>query len=146
MSVFRTKTTKLNHRGDTIVEVLISIAVASLVLAGAYAISNRNVASTQDTQEHSQALLIAQRQIEGLRALAQDSSWSGLGGNSCVIGATPALAPAGACNLKSDGSTGCSAQPCYRVTITSSSGIYEVKVAWTSVLGGNSQITMVYGI
>ena len=60
-----------SQRGDTIVEVLISVAIASMMLASAYAITSRNMRTTRDTQEHSQALQIAQQQVERLRALSK---------------------------------------------------------------------------
>lgn len=53
-----------DSRGDTIVEVLISIAVASFVVGGAYTVVNRSLKYTQQAQEHSEALLIANTQIE----------------------------------------------------------------------------------
>lgn len=63
---------KLNRsaKGDTIVEVLVAIAVMSTVLAGAYAISNRNSSAIRQAQEHAEALQIAQTQVEQLKVLA----------------------------------------------------------------------------
>lgn len=59
---------RLTQRGDTIVEVLIVIAVMSSVLGGAYAITNRNVNNNQQAQEHSQALKVAESQLEQLKS------------------------------------------------------------------------------
>jgi prepilin-type N-terminal cleavage/methylation domain-containing protein len=58
------KSFKRNQRGDTLVEVLIAITVVSMVLVTAYATTTRNVTTMQDTQEHSEALQLAQTQIE----------------------------------------------------------------------------------
>lgn len=57
-----------NQTGDTIVEVLIVIAIISSVLGGAYAMTNRNVNNNQQAQEHSQALKVAESQLEQLKS------------------------------------------------------------------------------
>src|SRR5689334_21880888 len=50
--------------GDTMIEVLIAIAVVSLVLVGAAATTSRNAASLRDAQEHAEAQAIANSQVE----------------------------------------------------------------------------------
>jgi type II secretory pathway pseudopilin PulG len=55
------------QRGDTIVEVLIAMAVLGLVLASAFAISNRSYATGLNAQERNEALKIAESQVELLR-------------------------------------------------------------------------------
>src|SRR3990167_9602950 len=50
--------------GDTIIEVLLSIAILGLVLAGAYALANRNLSSGVSAGWRDQALTSAQSQIE----------------------------------------------------------------------------------
>jgi Tfp pilus assembly protein FimT len=55
---------RLNSRGDTIAEVLISIAVIGLVLAAAYATANRSSLNELDAQQHEIATTIAQTQLE----------------------------------------------------------------------------------
>lgn len=57
-----------NQRGDTIIEVLIAITVVSAVLGSAYAIVNRTVNNSQQAKEHSQALKVAEEQLERLRS------------------------------------------------------------------------------
>lgn len=57
---------KLSSKGDTIVEVLIAIAVLSSVLGTAYAITNRNISNLRNNQERTEATKIAQGQIEAL--------------------------------------------------------------------------------
>lgn len=58
----------LNNRGDTIVEVLICLAILSLVLSSAYVLTNRNQATNQVAQERSESLKVADTQLELLRA------------------------------------------------------------------------------
>lgn len=59
---------RLTTHGDTIVEVLIAIAVAGAVLGGAYSLINANVKSNQLAQERSTAVKVAESQLELLRA------------------------------------------------------------------------------
>lgn len=54
--------------GDTIVEVLVAIAVISAVLGTAYAITNRSVQTNQSSQERSVALKVAESQFEMLKS------------------------------------------------------------------------------
>lgn len=57
-----------NQRGDTIVEVLIAMAVISSVLAGAFFVTNRSTNNVRDSEEHAQALQLLQGQVEQLRS------------------------------------------------------------------------------
>lgn len=54
------------QRGDTIIEVLISVAIASSVLAITFSTMNRNIRTMRDNQEHTEASKIAQTQAEAL--------------------------------------------------------------------------------
>ncbi len=61
------KRLRRNQRGDTIIEVMIAIAVVSLVLVTAYVATRHSLQTVQDTQEHSEALQLLQSQIEFIR-------------------------------------------------------------------------------
>ncbi len=61
-----------NQSGDTIIEVLIVIAVISLVLAGAYNSSGRSLGATRTSQERSEATQLVEGQLERLRIAAVD--------------------------------------------------------------------------
>ncbi len=56
------------QRGDTIIEVLLSIAILSVILVGAYVSVNTSTLTLRDSQEHAEALTIAQSQVESLIA------------------------------------------------------------------------------
>jgi prepilin-type N-terminal cleavage/methylation domain-containing protein len=74
---------KLMHKrqnGDTIVEVLISVAIITLVLAIAYATMTRNITIMQDNQERSQAAKVTQGQVEALK-----QAWSTDAGRASII-------------------------------------------------------------
>lgn len=54
----------LRQTGDTIIEVLLSIAILGVVMAGAYALANRNLGSGISAGRRDQALASAQIQVE----------------------------------------------------------------------------------
>ena len=60
---------RLNHRGDTLVEVLLATVVISIVLAGAYSLSNRATRINQTAIERSTATNYMREQIELVRGL-----------------------------------------------------------------------------
>lgn len=69
---------KINPRsnaGDTIVEVLIALAIISLVITVSFATSQRALKIGQSAQERTEALKIAESQVETLKAMrAQTTS------------------------------------------------------------------------
>lgn len=60
------KITRYN-KGDTIIEVMISMAILSLILGGAYFTANQSLANIRAANEHSIAINIAQSQIEEIK-------------------------------------------------------------------------------
>lgn len=56
----------LKQTGDTIVEVLIAVVVVSVVLVGAYTISNASLRQIRISQERGEAQKIAAGQLERL--------------------------------------------------------------------------------
>jgi Tfp pilus assembly protein PilV len=63
---------KLNSRGETIVEVLIAIAIMSAALGGAFAIATRSQRTVQGNQERYQATLIANQQADLIKLAQAD--------------------------------------------------------------------------
>jgi prepilin-type N-terminal cleavage/methylation domain-containing protein len=57
-----------NQRGDTIVEVMIALAVLGSVMVGGYSIATRSINSVRVSQERGEALKLAEGQLEQLRA------------------------------------------------------------------------------
>jgi prepilin-type N-terminal cleavage/methylation domain-containing protein len=143
-----------NDRGDTIIEVLIAIAVVSLVLVTAYATSTRNVSVMQDTQEHSEALQLAQTQLEFLHNAAGASDIPSSGGCFDKTGDPANLVeqnPNPACIVDATGSP-TTAQPQFKIEVNSEYcpvtflDNYTVEVTWPSLLGGqtNNVVTLYY--
>lgn len=72
-----------NQKGDTLVEVMLAAAVLSLVLAGAFSISNKATRINQNANERTQVSNLIQRQAELIRAsFKNDSSafWADISG------------------------------------------------------------------
>lgn len=66
---------RLNTKGDTIVEVLLAIAVVSAVLGGAFVATNRSLNGVRQSQERGEALKLVEGQLERLKeAAATDTS------------------------------------------------------------------------
>jgi type II secretory pathway pseudopilin PulG len=61
---------RLNNRGDTIVEVIMAIAIVGLIVASSFSIANRSLLGVRDAQEHTEALKIAEGQLEKVKTLA----------------------------------------------------------------------------
>jgi prepilin-type N-terminal cleavage/methylation domain-containing protein len=67
------KNKRLAERGDTIVEVLIAIAIISAILSGAYIVVNKSLIAGRESQERGNALKLSQGQIERLKNLSSSN-------------------------------------------------------------------------
>lgn len=68
---------KLGSRGDTIIEVLLAIAVMSMVLSVSYGLANRSSQSNRQAQERAEAQKIGEEQLELLRGyINEDTQWN----------------------------------------------------------------------
>src|SRR5688572_28551189 len=73
--------TTRRQAGDTIVEVLIVIAIVSSVLVGAFYVANTSTKTVQDNQEHTEAQQRLQTQVEALRSYLGTVVPAGADGN-----------------------------------------------------------------
>ncbi len=131
----------LHEKGDSIVEVLIALAIISSVLVSAFAITTKNVQSLQDNQERIQAQNLVQGQIESLRAQNGITTSGG-----CFNG----VIETSACNAFTQSGSGAT----YTVSVTGPAGLnhappslYTVTVRWTGQsdkTNNASQASMVY--
>jgi len=137
------KLKSLSSSGDTIVEVLIAIAIVSFVLVAAYVTVNKNTLITRDTQERAQALQLATTQLEFLRSTS-------IGSNICFdASGTPVgtVSDRSPCTVGADGNQAVAgAQPAYAIAITSVSATnYKVTVTWASLSSAtSSNVTLYY--
>lgn len=68
----------LNSKGDTIVEVLIAVAVLGMIIAGAYTVTNKSLQQIRQSQERNEAYNIAIANADRLNeAVAKDASLAG---------------------------------------------------------------------
>lgn len=154
----------LNHKGETIVEVLVALVVIGSALAGAFAISNRSSKSTQANYERYQAQVIASSQVEVLdknlrdRKVIRSDFGSGVNLSSSGITSTTdlkcfsddgELVGTDQCEQRGFGNL-------YTINIQcllgdadcgSSDGYrnYRVFVEWNSLKGGKDKLELFYG-
>jgi prepilin-type N-terminal cleavage/methylation domain-containing protein len=144
-----------SQRGDTIVEVLIAIAIVSSVLGVTYGAMNRNLLITRANQERTEASKIAQGQLEAIRGLTAAQLTTIAGNSFCIINGMvtyPTNGTVPATNINSDvfANYGSCKSDFYNFVIKKFSGEtykYQVYVRWDKI-GGDSreQIIMSYRI
>jgi type II secretory pathway pseudopilin PulG len=125
---------RLNSSGDTIVEVLICLAIMGFTLGAAYSIANRSLLSIRDAQERGEATKYAEIQLERLRYIVYDKGQQP-SGNFCI---------------KDDFSTG-AASACAKGIYTpsiqysaASGGIYTITTSWQGIGGRNIEQVQLY--
>jgi len=133
-----------NQRGDTIVEVMVVLAVLGLAIGVSYATANRSLLNTRQAQESSQATEIVQSQVEALRTLTQTGNPQNIfqAGPYCLSQTAPYTIQTGAaCNQPS-------LPPPNNVSIkydSASNDTFTIVVTWPDALGqGNDTVTLVY--
>lgn len=144
------------QRGDTIVEVLLAIAVVSGVLGGAYVSATKSLNNNRQAQERGEATKFVESQIERLKVAASDPT-KGISSNDvfCIdtginridfdssmtdmpslLADTPTIYPA-ACN----GNSGVQ----YGLSIVRSGQTFTVRARWDGANGNNrDEVAIVY--
>jgi prepilin-type N-terminal cleavage/methylation domain-containing protein len=138
----------LLERGDTLVEVLISMAIIAAILGGAFVTTNDSRLGIDDSREHAAGLLLAQNQLEFLRTIAStdSSSLSSAPAQFCIFNQNQIVnASSSNCSVDSTG-TPATTQPVYNLSVSldSSTNIYTASVAWPSLLNGKDNVQLVY--
>lgn len=134
------------ERGDTIVEVLIAVAVIALVLAGAYVATNRSLLASRSSQERVNALKLAESQIEQIKGLAASqpaSLFTASGPNAspnpfCIAKSSgqPVAANNPACAVDVSGDPAASgAEPRFVISIARTGNDFVLTERWTDVSG-----------
>lgn len=131
----------LRDRGDTIVEVLISIALIGTILAGAYAAAYRSSRDIQDSQEHETAIVLGQSQLEILDSQAATAGFAN-NNHFCFTAtdtvSTTACSGLGSSNLYSVDISKDGTPPANNLQA------YEIKVTWQRLAGGGDSVAMFY--
>jgi hypothetical protein len=144
-----------NQSGDTIVEVLISVAICGFVLGGSYYVINHQLAQIENQQEHNQAAKLVESQVEDIKAYIVTGSLANVvcfyydgsslvavtdasqpqGSNHCIVNNSSAMAAAGS-------------EPAYIIgiqpNVQESATTYTISTKWQSVNGGNAEVNLSY--
>jgi len=137
--------------GDTIVEVMVVLAILGLALSISYATANRSLLNTRQAQESSQATELVQSQIEALRTLTSIGVTPNIfqAGPYCLVPISPPPVTGPFYSLQPGG---CSTPPIpYQITVTyvnnppTQPDTFTVKAQWPDVTGqGNDTLTTIY--
>jgi type II secretory pathway pseudopilin PulG len=149
-------TSPVMQRGDTIVEVLISLTVVSLILSGAYVTTNRSLLATRSAQERSNALKLTEAQVEELKGVIATNPGAVFGGgvpspfciyNNIVAGTLNVVPSSSAnCTVNASG-IATTVEPSFRLSITRSGNDFTIRTTWTNVRGSQTdQLQMKYRV
>ena len=133
------KPMKLMQRGDTLVEVLIAIAVISSVLAGAYVVTNKSLTSSRDAQERGNALKLSEGQLERIKTVVVTNPEAIFGLTAvnpfCLNSTnTPVATSNAACKVDALGAA-TTGQPQYRMSIERTGNVFTLTTVWDNVRG-----------
>ena len=138
------KILKLNSRGDTVVEVLLSIAVLSLVLVISYGLANRSTQTNIAARERSEAQKYSERQLELLRAyVSPDQEWaSGVNADICFNDLAEVTKDRNEC-------TGLGTDDRYNMNITyvgdaTVGYVYTIRTTWENLKGSTDELKLSY--
>lgn len=131
----RITTLRSRNSGDTIIEVLIAIAVVGAVLAGAYTSTQRSVNATRMAQEQGEALKLAESQVEQIKIATDTNTLNVTGaGNFCINSGV----------LAASCVTGTGVVYTTVVTHTAGSRDFIVNVTWAGLSGLTNNVELDY--
>ena len=143
---------KLQHigeRGDTIVEVLISIAVVSLILGGAYVTTNNSLQGTRASQERSDSLKVAESQLEALKSMALSDPDTIFGSPTstpfCISNGAVQSATNARCKVSAEG-TQTTIEPAYNISITKNGNTFTIRNSWSGLKGKQERLNLTYKV
>lgn len=146
------KINRLNSAGDTIVEVMIVLAVLGLAISIAYATANRSLLNTRQAQENSEATQIAESQVEALSTLANDTTQNIYqAGPYCISDTAPYAVQTTNCDkqTQNNGVSYTVQITCDAACLSGSNPNHNIKtfVTWPDVKGeGNDTVTIYYRV
>lgn len=142
-----------HNKGDTIIEVLIAIAIVSLTLGSAYAVASRTLKNARQAQEHTEALKLLEGQLERMKGLSTDAASpiytgapvfciSSAGAFTPIAGASlPAASYPAACSFGSVAGGG------YQMGIVrGSNNVFTAKANWAGPTGNQEEVSLIYRI
>lgn len=139
---------RLGNRGDTIVEVLLAIAVVSAVLGGAYVATNRSLGGVRQSQERGEALKFVEGQLERLKEAAQTDP--ALPANDVFITSTNPFCLNNSLAVQNPGSASCNqgTDSRYHLEIERSLAddtyTFTARATWTRLGGAQDELELIY--
>lgn len=146
---------RLKQRGDTIVEVLVAIAVISLILGGAFVLTNQSLQGSRQAQERVNALKLVESQIEQIKNFAATNGPAvfgpGLPASFCINSSGVIVAAGGAtCTFGVDGAAA-TGDPSFRISATRTTAgsihTFTIVNTWQDVSGDHqNNVQMKYRV
>lgn len=141
-----------NTTGDTIVEVLIAVAVVSLVLGAAFATVNRTLRNAQQAREHTEALNLLQGQLERTKALTKTPGNTVFTGSTLFcVSSTGTFTPIGGSTLPAASypaaCTSNAVAGSYNLGIMrGADNTFTAKANWIGPSGAQEEVSLIYRI
>ena len=140
----------MTERGDTVVEVLICIAVIGLLLGGAFVLTNRSLQGTRAAQERLNGIKIVEGQLEQIKNFSStDAATLFSAPASFCINSSQQIKPAAdvSCTVGPDGNPSPAKEPKFTITVSRSVNTFTVKTVWNRVTGnGQDNVEMKYNV
>ena len=135
---------RLTQRGDTIVEVMVVLAILGLSIGISYATANRSLQGMRQSQENAQATALLQSQLESLRYWYPNLTDAQMSAAFCMdtsasTAATVAVPVSNAACTTGTGPT--------KLSITqnpSNTNEFTLSAAWDDYDGSTATVTLVY--
>jgi prepilin-type N-terminal cleavage/methylation domain-containing protein len=139
MHISVNRLTERRQRGDTLVEVLIAIAVVSMILGGAYVTTNRSLYATRSAQERGNALKLAESQLEQLKGLVASDPSSIFGGSApnpfCISASGAVVADTDPdCAVDTSGAA-TTVEPIFHISMARAGNTFTLTENWVDVGG-----------
>jgi len=136
---------KLHSRGDTIIEVMIVLAVLGLALSIAYATANKSLLNARQAQEYAEASALVQSQIEQLRANSASETNDIYQNGPFCISESGSVVPYAVGHVHDDCKQGKNGLYALAITHNDSTNTFKVTATWDDVTGdGTNDLTMSY--
>lgn len=132
--------------GDTIVEVLIAIAVVGAVLGSSFAVINHMLNNAQQAKEHEEALELLEGQVEMLKVAAKNTTPPTIftfspSGSFCLNSGVDVVSTSDpAC------SQGTSNRYHLSVSRNGSTNTFYAYAKWAGPTGGQEQVNLIYRV
>lgn len=143
---------KLHSAGDTIVEVMVVLAVLGLAIGISYSTASRSLKNTRAAQDNAEATQLLQSQLETLRymapTLATSPGFANLnsGGTFCIDTTAAQATPDNSAIKHTTACKGLGNNGQYEVQITYFAGdnSFELKALWDDVITATKQDSVTF--